>query len=441
MQEGARIVTTESNDPICILGGGVSGLFFCYYSGREAVLFEKEDRLGGLARSFDTQGVTCDIGPHIFFSRNQEILDFVTSLTPMHKLKRSNRILYKDRFIKYPFENELSALPEADRDWCLQTFLDNPYVGYKADDMLSFFYKTFGEGITRAYLEPYNRKIWKFEPAFMDTQMVERIPKPPREDIIASAAGEATEGYLHQLYFKYPDKGGTQSMIQTIADRCGARLTTNLSSAVEKVRCLPDGTFEIQAGGQSQVFPELVTTIPIHELMTIIEPAPPEKIRAAVDALRFNSIHITIVNVANDRLGDNFAVMVPHPDISFHRLSKIDFLGDKYNLPDSSTLMVEITYQAGGQYDLPATQISELVVEDLVRAKLTDRGGVHSAVTRSFQYAYVIYDLHHRRNIDLALAWLESLRIRSVGRFATFEYINMDQAVLRAKLAAEQEFV
>ena len=46
--------------------------------------------------------------------------------------------------------------------------------------MIQFFYKIFGEGITRTYLEPYNRKIWKFDPSFMDTQMVERIPKPPK---------------------------------------------------------------------------------------------------------------------------------------------------------------------------------------------------------------------------------------------------------------------
>ena len=29
------------------------------------------------------------------------------------------------------------------------------------------FLKIFGEGITKTYLEPYNQKIWKFEPSFM----------------------------------------------------------------------------------------------------------------------------------------------------------------------------------------------------------------------------------------------------------------------------------
>ena len=81
--------------------------------------------------------------------------------------------------------------------------------------MLQFFLKNFGEGITRTYLEPYNRKIWKFDPTFMDTQMVERIPKPPKQDIIKSAKGINTEGYKHQLYFHYPIKNGIQSLFDS----------------------------------------------------------------------------------------------------------------------------------------------------------------------------------------------------------------------------------
>ena len=36
--------------------------------------------------------------------------------------------------------------------------------------------------------------------------MVDRIPRPPDDDIIKSAKGIDTEGYKHQLYFHYPKK-------------------------------------------------------------------------------------------------------------------------------------------------------------------------------------------------------------------------------------------
>ena len=38
----------------------------------------------------------------------------------------------------------------SERDYCLNTFLDNPYENYDSGNMLEF-YETFGEGITRLF--------------------------------------------------------------------------------------------------------------------------------------------------------------------------------------------------------------------------------------------------------------------------------------------------
>ncbi len=106
--------------------------------------------------------------------------------------------------------------------------------------MLQFFLKTFGEGITNTYLRPYNEKIWKFDPSFMDLQMVERIPKPPREDIIKSAQGEAIDGYTHQLYFSYPQEKGINSLINSLLTRLNEKvkispnITINAISKTDK---------------------------------------------------------------------------------------------------------------------------------------------------------------------------------------------------------------
>ncbi len=415
--------------PVCILGGGISALSFAFFSGLRADLYEKEEKLGGLCRSFETNGLWWDIGPHIFFSKDKPTLDFMVKISDMQQGRRSNKIFYKGRLVKYPFENELSALPEADRDWCLNTFLNNPYATYDAPNMLMFFYKTFGEGITRAYLEPYNRKIWKFEPSFMDTQMVERIPAPPKEDVIASAKGIPTEGYVHQLYFYYPKVGGSQTMINAFAKMCEDRVSYNLNAPLERLTINPDSTFTVEAGGRKENYERLVSSIPIHELLPRISPAPPDDVMDALNALKYNSIHITMVNTKKENVGNNYAFMVPDPDISFHRLSKIDFLGDSYKGNGSSTLMLEITYRAGDRFDLPDDKITEMVVADLQKAGLCNREDVNWALTKSFKFAYVIYDLDHRKNTDKVLDWLKRVGITCVGRFSTFEYINTDAAV------------
>ena len=162
-----------------ILGGGLAALSLASFLDCESIILEKEKETGGLCRSFEMNGVYHDIGPHILFSKNEKILEHMKALCPMDMIKRSNKIFYDGKLIKYPFENDLAALSKEENEYCLHEFLNNPYEDYNSGNMLQFFLKTFGEGITRSYLQPYNEKIWKFDPAFMDTQMVERIPKPP----------------------------------------------------------------------------------------------------------------------------------------------------------------------------------------------------------------------------------------------------------------------
>jgi protoporphyrinogen oxidase len=53
-------------------------------------------------------------------------------------------------------------------------------------------------------------------------------------------------------------------------------------------------------------------------------------------------------------------------------------------------------------------------------------------------YAYVIYDLDHRKNVTTILNYLRQLNIRSVGRFAEFEYLNTDGVVERTLKLAEE---
>jgi protoporphyrinogen oxidase len=52
------------------------------------------------------------------------------------------------------------------------------------------------------------------------------------------------------------------------------------------------------------------------------------------------------------------------------------------------------------------------------------------------EYAYVIYDLDHRQNVDTVLNYLKSIGIMSLGRFAEFEYLNTDGVVERTLAAA-----
>jgi len=417
-----------------ILGGGLAGLTAAATLEGDVLVLEAEETAGGLCRSFSFAGRQCDYGPHILFSKNKAALDFLLSLSDTEQRRRSNKIFHKGRLVKYPFENQLSALDPEERDYCLSEFLKNPYSAYPAENMLQFFLKTFGEGITRTYLQPYNEKIWKLDPSFMDTQMMERIPRPPEEDIIRSARGEETEGYLHQLYFNYPKNGGMASLIDGLARRCGERVRIKTGAKALSLRKNGDVWIAETASGTFEA-DRVVSTIPIHELSKIYSGLP----QAMTDKLLCNSIHLAMLHVKENRLGDNYALYFADRNTIFHRLSRPAFLGPAYAPEKGDTVMAEITFRHGSALaDVPPENVLRRTEEDFIRLGFADRDGIISSEIRTAPYAYVIYDLDHRLNTDAALSLLREQGVYSCGRFAEFEYLNTDAVVARAlKLTTE----
>ncbi len=432
---------------ITILGGGLAALSLCYFLQDRADVesidvIEKENRPGGLCRSFDLGGgVLYDVGPHIIFSKDKEVLGLMKDLLGenIHELRRSNRIMHKGRLVQYPFENDLSKLPEDDLNYCVNAFMNNPYEGYPADNMLQFLLKTFGEGITNTFLRPYNEKIWKYDPSYMDTQMVERIPKPPKEDILRSAKGETVDGYLHQLYFSYPKRGGIQAIVDGFISRLGDKVRIHTGCAVTGVKKAGTG-FSISAGGREFKADRVVSTIPAGLLVRLYDRSP-EDVTEAAKALRYNSIVIALADLKVDKAGDNFAFMTADKEVVFHRLSKIDFLGEAYGKGTGANLMVEVTYRHGDLIDgMPDSELLTRITAGLEKTGFIDTPeDINRIVIKRFEYAYVIYDIEHRKNMDRILGYFRSEGLDLNGRFGEFEYLNMD-AVIRHSMQLSGRF-
>lgn len=425
-----------------ILGGGLSAISAAYFlqenkSVDKILILEKEDKLGGLCRTFNTNGIEFDVGPHIIFSKDKEILDLMNGLLGenLERHRRSNRIIHKKKFVQYPFENDLSKLPKEDVDYCVNGFLHNPYESYETKNMLQFFLKTFGEGITNIYLRPYNEKIWKFDPSFMDVQMVERIPKPPKEDILKSAQGETIDGYLHQLYFTYPKTGGTEALIKAFISRLGSKVKICTNS---KVTCVEKKGNKYKIKAENQIFEtdRIISTMPVNEFCHIYKDSNmPEEIINASDNLKYNSIIICIINVKPDYAFENYAFMVADKNVIFHRISKLDFMGKYYHKENSTTYMAEITYRKNDLNDKSNDkQIIEKIMDGLKTIGfINSEDDINFYEIKRFEYAYVIYDLNHRKNMDLIKEYFKKQEIYLNGRFGSFEYLNMDAIIRQSK--------
>jgi protoporphyrinogen oxidase len=421
-----------------ILGGGLTGVTLARFlagKGEEIVVLEAEPAIGGLCRSRQEKGFCFDTGgSHIIFSRDEVVLEFMLSVIEENRAvrKRNTKIFYKERFVKYPFENGLSGLPKEDLYFCLHEYIKTLVAAEKGElppvkNFRDWIYSTFGKGIAECYLIPYNRKIWNYPPERMSAHWVEgRVPRPPVEDIIRSAIGIETEGYTHQAVFSYPQEGGIEALVRAIAAPVLDRVICDF--CVSHIRKSREG-WEISDGARIVCADRLISTIPLQNLIPALEGVP-EKVRQAVSSLRYNSVCSVFIGVKGS-VPDISWLYVPSPDIGL--LNRVSFPSNYSTgmAPEGcSSVLAEITYNEG---DL-LTRMSDGEIIRHVSSSLLAMGliknedVVYTGIARH-RFAYVVYDLDYLTNISIVRKYCGEIGVDLVGRFAQFEYLNMDGCI------------
>ncbi|HEY4649389.1 MAG TPA: NAD(P)-binding protein, partial [Gemmatimonadales bacterium] len=105
--------TSESVAPVVVIGAGPTGLSAAYHLGRDAILLEQADRVGGWCRSIEDNGFTFDMAGHIMFSNDPYVHEMYQLLLGdnVHWQDREAWIYSKQVFTRYPFQGALYGLP------------------------------------------------------------------------------------------------------------------------------------------------------------------------------------------------------------------------------------------------------------------------------------------------------------------------------------------
>jgi UDP-galactopyranose mutase len=284
---------------------------------------------------------------------------------------------------------------------------------------------------------PYNEKIWKYPLEEMSLDWVAgRVPAPSVEEMVKGAQGKVEREYGPNAYFQYPRVGGIGAIPTAFAKRV---TDISLNSNVHEIRPNDkrlDVLYTRNGEPKRLEADRVLSSVPLPEVVKMIKSAPEEVVKAS-EGLVYNSLACFNIGVDREAISDKHWLYFPEKEYIFNRISFPMNLSPETTPKGKSSIVVEITYK-GAKPDPAETK--ERVREGLVRAQILredDELDVFDAL--DFKYAYVVYDMQHRGNVNLIQTYLESIRVSSMGRFGEWEYLNMDKAILSGKRAAEEE--
>ncbi len=414
---------------VAVLGAGVSGLTISRLlrdRGYEVVVYEKEDRPGGLARSRFTEGYLYDpYGGHIFNSKDHNVVDWVFSILPKEHWQhsvRNARIWFDDwGFISYPFELSLMELPQ---DVAIDCALD--YVlaqqGPEPENFRDWLTWNFGERIADTYMLPYNRKIWAYPLERMETGWMRgKMPLPTKKEMLRSItpAGYQERKMPHSTFY-YPLKGGIQTMMDAIA----AGLDLKLDCPVESVERSGKG-WRVNGGS---TFNAVISTIQPQALRGVMEL--PEQVDAAISGLKYNHLNTVLFNC-------------PATDISWCYIPEKKYRAHRIGF--QSTLTPYATPEGKGGCGALEIIGDRVEVDDHLLKSGTIIPEVFEAdhvIDSAFaEFAYVIHDLDYRKNTQIMRSYFSQLDgFHILGRWGEWNYNNMDVCMGDAFALFQKEF-
>ncbi|MGQ9682223.1 MAG: protoporphyrinogen/coproporphyrinogen oxidase [Anaerolineae bacterium] len=425
-----------------IVGAGPTGLSAAYHCQGDYLLLERESRVGGLCRSINDQGFLFDYAGHIFFSGDSYVND---GLMPMllgdnvHWQYREAWVHSKGVYTRYPFQASTYGLPAEVIKECILGAIEAEKrydPSHRPANFSQFINLQWGTGIGKHFMVPYNRKLWTVPLEEMGWEWLNgRVPQPNLGEIIDGALQPQPKPMGPNARFAYPLHGGFEALMSgwlPYLDPSRVWLDASV------IAIDPHERVAVLRGGRSVHYGQMISTMPLPELLKIL-PKLPAEVQQAARQLRSISIRCVNLGLKRHDLTDKHWIYYPEERPIFHR-AFIQSNTSPYVVPEGcSSITAEISYSPSKPLPAEGDTLIERTIEDLQHVGLlhvTDEIAVANEV--DIPYAYVVPDLQRDAAFERIQSWLRPMGIVLAGRFAEWKYLNTDHCFLAGKRAAEE---
>ncbi|MDR0560034.1 MAG: NAD(P)-binding protein [Prevotellaceae bacterium] len=402
---------------VAVIGAGISGLTVAQrLKDRFNVkVFEKESRPGGLIKCERIDGYLYHkVGGHVFNSKQQNTLDwfwrFFDKENEFVKAERNAIIAMPDSsLVGYPIENHIYMLKSEYVQKIVGDLLSIAKNGDSSpENFEDFLIKRFGSTLFSLYFCPYNEKIWKTDLKNIPLSWLSgKLPMPTVEDIIYNNFCRAGENKMVHSAFYYPRNNGSQF----IANRLAENLNIAYSSPAVAIKKTAK-----QWTVNAECFDMVVFCGNIKDLPSIMS----TDIKN-IDKLTFHGTTTVLCEIEQNPYS---WIYLPSQDYAAHRIICTGNFSVSNNADGKMSGTVEFTDK------LDRNEINlQLAKIPFFRKYITHQ---YTPCT------YPVQDAATRQIVSSLKEEMATGGFYFTGRFADWEYYNMDAAIDAAMLLADK---
>ncbi len=353
--------------------------------------------------------------------------------------RRDAQIWIHGNFVPYPLQYNIHRLPDALRRDCLLGLARAATSqAPPPSSFLDWILGSFGDGIARHFMVPYNQKVWSAPLDSLDVGWIaERVPRPDLERVLAHFLDSRDDdGWGPNARFRYPRAGGIGTVWRRCAEQIGLerivlkRPATRVDPAHKRV-CFADGGDER--------YGTLISTLPVDRLAVMTGIAALEQAAAALRSTTVHVIGIGIEGATPAPLVDRRWIYFPDPSLPFYRVSVLSNFS-RANAPAGHwSLLAEIS-EAGDRRVDGARLLDETVAGLRREGIIAPASNVVSRWYHVAAPAYPTPTQDRDRTLAELLPALEGMGIFSRGRLGAWKYeiSNQDHSFLQGVELADR---
>lgn len=419
---------------VAILGGGVAGLAAfdtLQKAGRDALILEAQDSVGGLLRSFDVEGFTFDHAVHLSFATEREVRE-VFDQTPYITHKPESLNWDGGTWLRHPAQNNLYPLSGQEKLDLISGLMDVPDDQETPTDYGAWLTAQYGAPIAERYPLRYTRKYWRTEAKNLGTKWIgQRMRRADLKEVLRGALTQDKSNTYYVREMRYPEKGGYFSFIRTLAENANVARSS-------KVIGLNLGRKEIRLEkGRKLTFNRLISTLRLPDFVESIDEAP-QQLKQTAQSLSATTIDLISVGFSKPDVPPALWFYIYDEWIEAARAYSPSWKSPQNAPAGCSSLQFEIYSGPGEQAERSPEHLIENTRKAILEMGLAQEDDILFMDHRRVEDGNVIFFQGMEEKRDTCLNWLSEQGIASAGRFGEWDYLWSNQAFMSGVNAAKQ---